>query len=146
MKVKPDKLYIQFDNGNKGWYKLEWLIPWAANQTYLGNVGEGRSPNITDSLEKPQTQPSRQTGSLYQYTANKADKLGTIHTYPKVENERKHDEDSHWYWGFSYVEKENGKWKDKSAAIPRKKLSEVRAALRAKKPYTYILQEILGKD
>lgn len=88
---------------------------------------------------------SRQTGSIYQYTANKANKLACIQTYPKVEGDRKRDEDSHWYWGFSYVEKERGKWRDKSAAIPRKKLGSVRAALRAGKSYKYILQEILGK-
>lgn len=95
-----------------------------------------------DSLEKS---PSKQTGSIYQYTANKADKLGTIHTYPKVEGDRKREEDNHWYWGFSYVEKEQGKWRDKSASIPRKKLSVVRQALRDGKSYTYILQEILEK-
>jgi hypothetical protein len=88
---------------------------------------------------------SKQTGSIYQYTANKADKLLNIHTYPKVEGERKREEDSHWYWGFSYVEKERGKWRDKSAAIPKSKVSAVRAALRDGKPYTYILEKILGK-
>jgi hypothetical protein len=86
-----------------------------------------------------------QTGSLYQYTANKSDKSGVIHTYPKVEGERKREEDSHWYWGFSYVEKEQAKWRDKSAAIPRKKLAEVRQALRDGKPYNYVLETILGK-
>lgn len=100
----------------------------------------------TYSLEKPETHTSKQTGSLYQYTANKTNKLGVIHTYPKVEGERKREEPGHWYWGFSYVEKELGKWRDKSAAVPRKKLKAVQQALRNGKPYTYILQEILGKD
>jgi hypothetical protein len=85
-------------------------------------------------------------GSLYQYTANKADKAGNISAYPKVEGDRLREEDSHWYWGFSYVEKQNGKWRDKSAAVPRKKLAEVRAALREGRNYTYILQQVLGKD
>lgn len=98
------------------------------------------------SLEKPENQTTKQVGSLYQYTANKADKVGSISTYPKVEGDRSREEDSHWYWGFSYVEKQNGKWRDKSAAVPRKKLSEVREALRAGKNYTYILQQVLGKD
>jgi hypothetical protein len=97
------------------------------------------------SLETLKTHTTKQTGSLYQYTANKTDKLGAIHTYPKVEGNRKREEDSHWYWGFSYVEKELGKWRDKSAAVPRKKLAAVRQALRNSKPYIYILQEILGK-
>lgn len=100
-----------------------------------------------DSLEKPETQPTtKQIGSLYQYTANKSDKLGNISTYPKVEGDRLREEDAHWYWGFSYVEKQNGKWRDKSAAVPRKKLPEVKAALREGKNYTYILQQVLGKD
>lgn len=88
---------------------------------------------------------SRQVGSLYQYTKNAEDKAGIIQTYPKVEGERRRDEDSHWYWGFSYIEKSLGKWRDKSAAIPRKKLSAVRKAIADGKPHTYILQEILNK-
>ena len=142
MELKKGKIKIKFDNGNNGWYKIEWLIPWCGKQTFLGNFG--RSPESEISLEK--SQPStKQTGSLYQYTANKENKAGIIQTYPKVESERKREEDSHWYWGLSYVEKQNGRWRDKSAAVPRSKLSQVRTALREGKPYTYILQEILGK-
>lgn len=98
---------------------------------------------------------SRQIGSLYWYTKNVADKTDTIQIYPKWDGigERpkpqqlvKNDEiDRLWYWGYSYVEKELGKWRDKSAAVPRKKLSAVRQALRDGKPHTYILKEILGK-
>lgn len=101
-----------------------------------------REPTVVTNLPVVVTN----TGSLYQYTANKADKSGTIHTYPKVEGERKRDEDSQWYWGFSYVEKSLGKWRDKSASVPRGKLVAVRQAIRDRKPYTYILQSILGKD
>jgi hypothetical protein len=108
----------------------------------------GISPNSDSPVigSSPNSYQGKQTGSLYQYTANKQNKAGATQTYPKVEGDRKREEDSHWYWGFSYVEKSGGKWRDKSAAIPRKKLSAVRAALREQKPYSYILQEVLGKD
>lgn len=112
----------------------------------LVEIEEFSCPLPGFSLEQPQTHASKQIGSLYQYTKNKADKTGVIFTHPKIEGDRKREEDSHWYWGFSYVEKEKGKWKDKSASVSRPKLAAVREALREGKHYTYILQEILGKD
>jgi hypothetical protein len=107
------------------------------------SLGKSETNSQDKSLEKSQT---KQSGSLYQYTANKADKSGNTSTYPKVEGERKREEDSHWYWGYSYIEKSNGKWRDRSASVPRSKLSAVREAMRSGKNYQYILQQVLGKD
>lgn len=152
----PDSPIIQAIKVRPWWNKLrdrmlpESLLVPLDELTEVTSFSELPSERVCgdsadNSLEKSETLTTKQTGSLYQYTANRADKAGVIQTYPKVEGERKREEDSHWYWGYSYVEKELGKWRDKTAAIPRKKLSSVRAALRDGKPYTYILQEILGK-
>lgn len=119
------------------------LTPWVIRFRFEP-LPERALEHPDDSLEKSQPL-TKQTGSVYQYTAIRAGKNGK-EEYPKVEGDRKRDEDSHWYWGFSYVEKSNGKWRDKSASIPKKRLTAVRQALRDEKPYTYILREILGKD
>lgn len=75
---------------------------------------------------------SQQTGSLYQYTANRTGKDGIRREYPIVEErERRRDDDDDWYWGISFMEKENGKWKDRSASIPRPSLPLARAMMRA---------------
>lgn len=140
----PDVIVIQLDELVEV-EELSCPLPTQIPEIPITGISPDSHPvtKSGDSLEKPQT---KQVGSLYQYTANKADKVGNISTYPKVEGDRSREEDSHWYWGFSYVEKQNGKWRDKSAAVPRKKLPEVREALRAGKNYTYILQQVLGKD
>lgn len=84
-----------------------------------------------DSLEKSETHTSRQVGSLYQYTANRAGKDGIIREYPIVEGrDRDRGDDKDWYWGISYVEKVNGKWRDRSASIPQKSLQLARAMMR----------------
>lgn len=115
----------------------------AVEFSQLVEIEEFSCPN-PKFLETPESQ---QVGSLYQYTSNKADKkTGTIRTFPPVEGERKREVDEHWYWGFSYIEKSLGKRRDKSAAVPRSKLAAVRAAIRDRKSYQYILQTILGKD
>jgi hypothetical protein len=65
-------------------------------------------------------QMGKQTGSLYQYTANRTGKDGVIREYPLVEGrDRDRAEDKDWYWGISYVEKVRGKWCDRSASVPR---------------------------
>lgn len=133
----PESLLVPLD-------ELTEITDFAKNLTESPKT-ELSSDSNPCSLGKPENLATKQTGSLYQYTSNKADKAGVIQTYPKVEGDRKREEDSHWYWGYSYIEKERGKWRDKSAAVPMKKLAAVRAALRDRKPYTYILQEILGK-
>ena len=104
---------------------------------YLGNF----SLEIQRERDERQKNSKNQTGSLYQYTKQ----VNGI-CYPKIHEERKRNNDSHWYWGYSYVEKVKGKWRDRSASIPRGKLNEVRLALIANKPYTEILREILDKD
>lgn len=122
-RVHPDQFAIEFDQ--------------------LVEIEELSCPN-PKFLE---TSGSVQVGSLYQYTSNKMDKkTGAIRTFPPVEGERQRDNDAHWYWGFSYIEKSLGKRRDRSAAVPRNKLGEVRAAIRDRRPHTYILQFILGKD
>lgn len=84
-----------------------------------------------DSLEKSETHTSRQVGSLYQYTANRAGKDGIIREYPIVEGrDRDRGEDKDWYWGISYVEKVKGKWCDRSSHIPQKSLQLARAMMR----------------
>jgi hypothetical protein len=92
----------------------------------------------THSLEKPEIQTeseSKQTGSLYQYTGNRAGKDGVIREYPRVEGkERDRAIDDDWYWGISYVEKVRGKWRDKSASIPRWSLPLARQLMSEKVP------------
>ncbi|HEY9597173.1 MAG TPA: hypothetical protein V6D33_05845 [Cyanophyceae cyanobacterium] len=82
------------------------------------------------SLEKQ----SKQTGSLYQYTANRKGKDGVIREYPIVQGrERDRANDDDWYWGLSYIEKNSrGKWCDRSASIPQKSLPVARQLMREK--------------
>ncbi|HEY9601223.1 MAG TPA: hypothetical protein V6C85_06400 [Allocoleopsis sp.] len=55
--------------------------------------------------------------------------------------------DTHWYWNFSYKEKDpdTNLWVSRSAAVKRSQLAAVRKAIADGKPYTYTLKEILGK-
>jgi hypothetical protein len=78
---------------------------------------------------------SNQTGSLYQYTANRTGKDGIRREYPIIEGrERDRAIDKDWYWGISYVEKVRGKWCDRSASIPRWSLPLARRLMREKFP------------
>jgi hypothetical protein len=123
--------------GRTFWVKREELEPLTTEQLVYELTCEVKLPDraldqISHSLEKPEIQPSKQTGSLYQYTANRTGKDGIRREYPIVEGrDRDKANDDDWYWGISYVEKVKGKWRDKSASIPRASLPLARAMMRA---------------
>jgi hypothetical protein len=100
------------------------------------------SCELPDSLGK--NEGVVRVGSVYRYTSKKTDKSGTVNIYPKVEVDRCRDIDDHWFWGFSYNEKVEGKWRSRTAAIPKKKLSTVREALSSGSSYLELLRLIKG--
>jgi hypothetical protein len=70
--------------------------------------------------ESLSTDKSRACGCLYQYIENKKLKDGTIASYPRVEGERDKHNYAHWRWGYSWEEKIDGQWKNRSVGVPNK--------------------------
>ncbi|MTJ14770.1 hypothetical protein FJR11_19755 [Anabaena sp. UHCC 0187] len=66
------------------------------------------------------TDKSRACGCLYQYIENKKLKNGSIVSYPRVDGERDKHNYAHWRWGYSWEEKIDGEWKNRSLGVPNK--------------------------
>lgn len=119
-----------------GWVDIDSCEGHRANSTKKPEVPTSKE---LKGIEKPVKTKRPQGGSLYCYTSTKA---GI--TYPKVEGDRCKSEDSHWFWGFSYLEKVDDKWRSRSASVSRKKLNAVREALSLGCSYLELLR-LLGK-
>lgn len=79
------------------------------------------TPTTEKFLEETvSTDKSRACGCLYQYIENKKLKNGTIASYPRVEGERDKHNYAHWRWGYSWEEKIDGEWKNRSVGVPAK--------------------------
>ena len=59
-------------------------------------------------------------GCLYQYIENKKLKNGSIVSYPRVDGERNKHNYGHWRWGYSWEEKIDGKWRNRSVGVSNK--------------------------
>jgi hypothetical protein len=67
------------------------------------------------------------SGSLCQFTQLKAAKDGTLVEYPSIAGERDLDRLDHWYWHFTYKEKNlQGKFATRTKTVPRRKVLTVR--------------------
>jgi hypothetical protein len=79
------------------------------------------TPTTEKFLEETlSTDKSRACGCLYQYIENKKLKDGSIVSYPRVEGERDKHNYNHWRWGYSWEEKIDGQWKNRSVGVPNK--------------------------
>jgi hypothetical protein len=66
------------------------------------------------------------SGSLCQFTQLKAAKDGTLVEYPTIEGERDPENIDHWYWHFTYKEKNiKGKFVTCTKTVPRRKVPTV---------------------
>ena len=86
-------------------------------------VTNGESQTVTTEKfleETVSTDKSRACGCLYQYIENKKLKDGSIVSYPRVEGERDKHNYNHWRWGYSWEEKIDGEWKNRSVGVPAK--------------------------
>ncbi|MBD2135225.1 hypothetical protein H6F47_23110 [Sphaerospermopsis sp. FACHB-1094] len=70
--------------------------------------------------ESLSTDKSRACGCLYQYIENKKLKDGRIASYPRVDGTRDKHNYLHWRWGYSWEEKIDGQWKNRSVGVPAK--------------------------
>jgi hypothetical protein len=59
-------------------------------------------------------------GMWDQYIENKKLKNGSIVSYPRVDGERNKHNYGHWRWGYSWEEKIDGKWRNRSVAVSNK--------------------------
>jgi DNA (cytosine-5)-methyltransferase 1 len=75
--------------------------------------------------ESSSTDKSNACGCLYQYIENKKLKNGTIVSYPRVEGERDKHNYLHWRWGYSWEEKIDGQWKNRSLGVSTKIVTQV---------------------
>ena len=75
--------------------------------------------------ESLSTDKSNACGCLYQYIENKKLKNGTIVSYPRVEGERDKHNYLHWRWGYSWEEKIDGQWKNRSLGVSTKIVTQV---------------------
>jgi hypothetical protein len=66
------------------------------------------------------TEKCHACGCLYQYIENKKLKNGSIVSYPRVNGERNKHNYGHWRWGYSWEEKINGKWRNRSVGVSNK--------------------------
>ena len=79
------------------------------------------TPTTEKFLEETlSTDKSRACGCLYQYIENKKLKSGSIVSYPRVDGERDKHNYAHWRWGYSWEEKIDGEWKNRSVGVPAK--------------------------
>jgi hypothetical protein len=79
------------------------------------------TPTTEKFLEETlSTDKSRASGCLYQYIENKKLKNGSIVSYPRVDGERDKHNYAHWRWGYSWEEKIDGDWKNRSVGVPAK--------------------------
>ncbi|RUS93002.1 hypothetical protein DSM107003_47490 [Trichormus variabilis SAG 1403-4b] len=79
------------------------------------------TPTTEKFLEETlSTDNSRACGCLYQYIENKKLKNGSIASYPRVDGERDKHNYAHWRWGYSWEEKIDGDWKNRSVGVPTK--------------------------
>nr|WP_290602805.1 ASCH domain-containing protein [Anabaena sp. AL93] len=70
--------------------------------------------------ENSTTEKCHACGCLYQYIENKKLKNGSIVSYPRVDGERNKHNYGHWRWGYSWEEKINGKWRNRSVGVSNK--------------------------
>jgi hypothetical protein len=82
------------------------------------NAGESNTEKFLE--ESLSTDKSRACGCLYQYIENKKLKDGRIVSYPRVDGTRDKHNYLHWRWGYSWEEKIDGEWKNRSVGVPAK--------------------------
>ncbi|RUS93794.1 hypothetical protein DSM106972_095530 [Dulcicalothrix desertica PCC 7102] len=87
--------------------------------------------------------PTRQRkGCLYKFVDKKTLSSGAEVFYPRVTGTRDPDNIKHWYWGFSWEEKVDGQWKNRSVRCHTGAVSIVMAMQNQCLPLTEIISFI----
>jgi hypothetical protein len=81
------------------------------------------------------------SGSLCQFTQLKAAKDGSVYEYPTIEGERDPENIDHWYWHFTYKERnKQGKFVTRTKTVPRRQVLTVRDRITQDTPVARILE------
>ncbi|MGK7947210.1 MAG: hypothetical protein AB4058_22365 [Microcystaceae cyanobacterium] len=88
--------------------------------------------------------PKKKSGTLYRFIQNKTNKNGEVKTYPKVKDGSPRDPNNpdHWFWGYCWDAKVNGRWKTKKRSVKRERLEDVKRAIAKNVPVDEIVKLI----
>ena len=87
------------------------------------------------------------SGSLCNFTQQKVDKDGKTREYPPVEGERELGNPQHWYWQFTWKQKdEGGKFVTQTQTVPRRKVETVRSLIEQNTSVVGILEYLRSSD
>ncbi|MGB3207632.1 MAG: hypothetical protein WBB28_21825, partial [Crinalium sp.] len=85
------------------------------------------------------------SGYMYAYTKNKKLKSGITATFPRVEGHRDPNNIAHWYWNYTYQEKVDGDWKNRTLFVPQFRVTTVRFMIGDGMPVAAIKALIKGE-
>ena len=87
------------------------------------------------------------SGSLCQFTQVKTGKDGSLSEYPPIEGERDPLKIEHWYWHYTYKEKNlQGKFVTHTKTVPRSKVSTVGGLIAQNTSVIGILEYLQSSD
>jgi hypothetical protein len=93
------------------------------------------------------TRSPGKSGSLCHFTQWKVDKDGNKREYPPVDGEREQDNLDHWYWQFTWKEKDDrGKFVSCTRTVPRRKAGTVRSLIEQNTSIAGILEYLRSSD